>query len=101
MIISTIILAVTGEGSGAPGSPPKGKGEFRKWIKKQLNRLTNALKRLAGKAVAALAGIIGSVAGAISSFLGETVGFLAQHTWTLIAFAVGLIGAWLIQRVQS
>ena len=82
MLISTIVLAVTGEGGGgAPGSPPKDEGEFRKWVKKQLNRLANALKRLAGKAVAALPGIIGSVVGAILSFLGKTVGFLAQHTW--------------------
>ena len=70
MIISTIVLAVTG-GGGAPGSPPKDEGEFRKWVKKQLNRLANALKRLAGKAVAALPGIIGSVVGAILSFLGK------------------------------
>ena len=101
-MISTIVLAVTGGGgSGAPGSPPKDKGEFRKWLKKLLNRLTNDLKRLAGKAVAALPGIIGSVVGAILSFLGKTIGFLAQHTWALIVFAVGLIGAWLIQRVQN
>ena len=98
MIISTIVLAVTGGGSGgAPGSLPKDEGEFRKWLKKQLNRLANALKRLAGKGVAALPGIIGSVAGAILSFLGKTVSFLAQHTWALIVFAVGVIGAWLIR----
>ena len=78
MILSTIVLAVTGGGSGG-GSPPKDEGEFRKWVKKQLNRLTNALKRLAGKAVAAFPGIIGSVVGAILSFLGKTVGFFAQH----------------------
>ena len=100
MIISTIVLAVTGGGSGTRGPPPK-EGKFRKWLKKQLNRLANALKRLAGKAVAVLPGIIGSVVGAILSFLGKTVGFLAQHTWALIAFAVGLIGGWLIRRVQS
>ena len=102
MIISTIVLVVTGGGSGgAPGSSPKDEAEFRKWLKKQLNRLANALKLLVGKAVAALPGIIGSVVGAILSFLGKTVGFLAQHTWALIVFAVGLIGAWLIRRVQS
>ena len=100
MLISTIVLAVTKRGR-APGPPPKDEGEFRKWLKKQLNRLANALKRLASKAVAALPGIISSVVGAILSFLGKTVGFLAQHTWVLIVFAVGLIGAWLIRRVQS
>ena len=99
MIISTIVLAVTGGGGG--GSPPKDEGEFRKWVKKQLNRLANALKHLAGKAAAALPGIIGSVVGAILSFLGKTVGFLAQDTWALIVFVVGLIGAWLIRRVQG
>ena len=101
MIISTIILAITGGGSSTPGSPPNDEGECRKWFKKQLNRLANALKRLAGKAVAALPGIIGSVVGATLSFLSKAVGFLAEHTWALIVFAVGLIGAWLIQRVQS
>ena len=102
MLISAIVLAVTGGGGGgAPGFPPKDEGEFRKWLKKQLYRLANALKRLAGKAVAALPGIIGGVVGAILSFLGKTVGFLTQHAWALIVFAVGLIGAWLIQRVQS
>ena len=100
MIISTIILAVTGGGSGSGGSPPKDEGEFRKWLKKQLNRLANALTHLAGKAVAALPSIIGSAVGAILSFLSKAVGFLAQHTWTLIAFAVGLMGACLIRRVQ-
>ena len=65
MFISTGVLAATGGGGGGtPGSPRKDEGEFRKWLKKQLNRLANALKRLAGKAVAALPGIIGSVAGA-------------------------------------
>ena len=101
MIISTIVLAVTGGGSVTPGSPPKDEGEFRKWFKKQLNRLANALKHLAGKAVAASPGIIGSVVGAILSFLSKAVGFPAQHTWALIAFTVDLIGAWLIRRVQS
>ena len=74
---------------------------MRKWLKKQLNRLANALKRLAGKAVAALPGIIGSVVGAILSFLSKAVGFLAQHTWALIVFVVSLVGAWLLQRASK
>ena len=64
MTISTIVLAITGVfggGGGAGGSPPKDEGVLKKW----LNRLADALKRLAGKAVEALPAIVGSVAGAI------------------------------------
>ena len=50
---------------------------FKKW----LDRLANALKRFAGKAVEALPPIIRSVIGSILSFLSKTV----------VAFA-GLIG---------
>ena len=54
MTISTIILAITGvfggSGRGAGGSPPKDEGVLKKW----LDRLANALTRLAGKVVEAL-----------------------------------------------
>ena len=86
MTISTIVLAITGVfgGGGAPGgSPPKDE----RVLKKRLNRLADALKRLAGKAVKAL-----PVVGAILSFLGNAVGFVVEHTWALIDFAAGLIG---------
>ena len=70
MTISTIVLAITGVfgggGGRTGGSPPKDKGS----LKKCLDRLANALKRLAGKAVEALLAIMGSVVGAILSFLG-------------------------------
>ena len=59
---------------------------------KWLNRLADALKRLAGKAVEALPAVVESVVGAILSFLGKAVGFVADHTWTLIVFVAGLIG---------
>ena len=51
MTISTIVFAITGvfEEGGAGGSPPKDKGI----LKKRLDRLADALKRLAGKAVEA------------------------------------------------
>ena len=52
-------------------------------MKKWLDRLTDALKRLARKAVETLPAIVGSVVGAISSLLGKTVRFVAEHTWTL------------------
>ena len=102
MTISTIVLAITGVfggGGGAEGStsPPKDEGVLKKW----LNRLADALKRLAGKAVEALPAIVGSVAGAILSFLGKAVGFVVKHTWALIVFAAGIIGVWLMQRVKK
>ena len=100
MTISTIVLAITGVfgGSrGTGGSATRGRGTLKKW----LDRLADALKRLAGKAVEALRAIVGSVDGAILSFLGKTVGLVAEHTWALIVFVAGLIGVWLMQWVQG
>ena len=98
--ISTIVLAITGAfggGGGTGGSTPKDEGILKKW----LDRLADALKRLAGKAVEALPAIVGSVVGAILSFLGKAVGFVAEHTWALIVFVAGLVGWWLMQKVKK
>ena len=68
MTISTIVLAITivfGGGRWTGGSPPKDKGVLEKW----LDRLADALKRLAEKAVEALPAIVGSLVGAILSLL--------------------------------
>ena len=78
--IATIVLAVIGDFGGGRWtgvSPPKGEEALKKW----LDRLADALKRLAGKAVEALPAIAQSVVGAILSFLGKAVGFVAEHTW--------------------
>ena len=73
MTITTIVLAIKGVfgrgGGGGSVSQPKDEGTLNKW----LNRLANALKRLAGKAVEALSIIVGSVVGAILSFLSKAV----------------------------
>ena len=64
MTISTIVLAITGVFGGGGGtgvSPPKDEGVLKKW----LDKLAKALKRLAGRAVEAWPAIVGSVAGAI------------------------------------
>ena len=95
MTISTIILAIIsvfGGSGGAGVSLSKDKGTLKKW----LDRLSDVFKRLAGKAVEALPAIVGSVVGTILSFLGKAVGFVAEHTWVLIVFIVGLIGVWLM-----
>ena len=98
MTISTIVLAIICAfrgGGGVPASPPKDQGTLKKW----LNRVADALKRLTGKAVEALPAIVGNVVHAISSFLGKAVGFVAEHTWALIVFVAGLIEVWRMQIV--
>ena len=102
MTISTILLAITGvfggsRGRGAGGYPPKDEGALKKW----LDRLANALKRLAGKSVEALSAIVGSVVGAILRFLRKTVGWVVEHTWALIVFVAGLVGWWFMQKVKK
>ena len=76
MTISVIVLAITGvfggAGGGTGGSLPKDEGI----LKKRLDRLADALKRLAGKAVEALPAIVVSAVGAILSFLGKLLDLL-------------------------
>ena len=98
MTISTIVLAITGAfggGRGEGGSPPKDEGI----LKKLLDRLADALKRLAGKVVKALPVIVGNIVG--TSFLKKAVGFVAEHTWALIVFVAGLVSWWLMQKVKK
>ena len=99
MTISTIILAIDGVfgGTGGTGSPSKDKGTLKKW----LDRLADALKRLAGKAAEALPAIVRSIVGAILSFPGKSIAFVAEHTWALIVFVAGLISWRLIQKVKK
>ena len=84
------------EGGGGGGPPAKDKGALKKW----LDRLADAFKRLAVKAVEALRAIVGSIVGAILGFLVKAVGFIVEHTWALIVFIAGLIGVLLMQRVS-
>ena len=112
MTITTFVLAITGVFGGGGGeggeggeggvgggsvSPPKAE----RTLKERLNRLADALQRLAGKAVEALFAIFRSVVGAILSFLGKAVGFVAEHTWALNVFVAGLIGVQLMQKVSG
>ena len=105
MIISTIVVTVTGGGGSGTGGetskPPKDENKLKKWAKDVLQRLANALKRLAGKAAAALPGIIGSVIGAVLNYLSKAVGFLAKNTWAVIVFIAGIIGYWIYEKVVS
>ena len=99
MGITAIVLSAIGNfggGVGVGGPTSKDKEALKKW----LDRLADALKRLAGEAVEALPATVGSVVGAILSLLRKAVGFIAEHTWVLIVFAAGLIGARLMKRVS-
>ena len=90
MIITKIILAITGvfggEG-GTEGPPSKDEGVLKKW----LDRLADALKRLAGNAAEASPAFVGSVVGTALSFLGKVVGSVAEDTRAFIAFVTGRI----------
>ena len=102
MIISTIVVSLTGGGGAASsgGPTPKDNNKLVEWFKDKLKRLSNALKRLAGKAVGALPGIIGSIFGAILNFLAKAVGFAAKYVWTFLVFIVGAVATWLYTRLH-
>ena len=89
MTIPIIVFAITGV-FGGRGSvfPTKREGTLKKW----LNKLVDALRKLGGKAFEALPAIVGNIAGTILSFLGKADGFDVKNTWALIAFVAGLIG---------
>ena len=92
MTISTIVLAIEGVFGGSSGGAGVPTSKDKRTLKKWVDRLADALKRLARKTAEALPAIVGSIVGAILSFLGKAVGFVAEHTWALIVFVAGLIG---------
>ena len=79
MISSTIVVSLTG-GSWGGAAPPKDITKLVEWFKDKLKRLSNALKRLAGKGVGALPGIIRSVFGAVLNFLAKAAWVYTQTT---------------------
>ena len=92
--ISTLVFALTGTGGGggklpAPPSPSKDTN----WIKKQLEHLTNLLKKLGEKALDALPGILGGIVSWLFSTASKVVGFMAEHLWMLIVLVVGLLSS--------
>ena len=91
IIISTIVVSLTGGGGNGAASPKK---KLVEWFKDKLKHLSDALKRLAGKAVAALLGIIGSIFRAVLNFLAKAVGFAATHVLEFLVFVVGAVAAW-------
>ena len=94
IIITTIVVSLTGGGSEAEGAPAPPRNKLVKWFKNKLKRLSDALKRLAAKAIGALRGIIGSVFGAVLNFLAKAAAFAATHVWDFHVFVFGAVAAW-------
>ena len=95
MVISTLVLAVTGGGSAPvplPALKRSDKGRAKEWIKKHLQALGRTLVNLAGKAAAALPRIRGSIVSWLLSTLGKATTWLADNVW---AFVIG-VGALLM-----
>lgn len=94
-IVSTLVLAVTGEGTGGPAptpAPPEpSKAGLKEWVKKHLAALSRALAKLAEKAAAALPGIIGSIVSWLLNFFGKTASWLVDNLWALVIAVGGLL----------
>jgi hypothetical protein len=90
MIISTIVVSLTGGGT-APTPPSPTPNGVKEWVKKTLDKLANFLKYLGEKALAALPGIIGSIISWLLNTASKAVGWLAGHAWFTIMSVGGLI----------
>ena len=91
MVISTLVLAVSGGSAAVVPPTPPSKGGLREWVKKYLHALGRVLAKLAAKAGAALPGIIGSIVGWLLNLLSKTVGWLASNLWALMLAVGGIL----------
>ena len=60
-------------------------------MKKQLNHLSELLKKLGLKAAESLPAIIGAIVSWIFSTAGKVVGYMAEHLWTLFILISGIL----------
>lgn len=86
MLISTIVLAVTGvSGAGAAGGGSKG------FLQKQLKRLGNFLKYLKGKSGAAFPGTLGSIVSFFLRTAARVLEFVGKQLYLAFSGAVALV----------
>ena len=88
MVISTLVLAVSGGSAAVVPPTPPSKAGLREWVKKYLHALGRVLAKLAAKASA---GIIGSVVGWLLNLLSKTAGWLASNLWALMLAVGGIL----------
>ena len=90
--ISTLVVALTGGTAATPPTPPTPPTpKVTDWIKKQLNHLSDLLKKLGAKALDALPGIIGSAVSWLFNTASKVVGYMAEHLWTLALLVAGAL----------
>ena len=101
-IVSTIVLAVTGGGGSfpTPGPSPSPEGA-KEWVKKQLRKLGDWLKYLAGKAAASLPGIIGAIVSWLLKTAGGVAVWLAEHLWALAVGLMVAVVAWITEHERD
>ena len=109
-LVSSIVAAVRGASVSVPAvtpeppapkppapKPPAPKppdGGVKEWIKKHLENLANALKKLGLAALGALPGVIGAIVNWLLKTAGEAVGWVAEHMWALIVGVCALLYAY-------
>ena len=92
-------MLTEGGGSGGAASPPKDKNKLVEWVNDKLKLLSDALKCLAGKALAALPGVVGCLSlEQFLTFLAKAAGFAAAHVWEFLVFVVGAVNAWVFTQ---
>jgi len=101
-IVSTIVLAVTGGGGSfpTPGPSPSLEGA-KEWVKKQLRKLGDWMKYLAGKAAASLPGIIGAIVSWLLKTAGGVAVWLAEHLWALAVGLIVAVVAWITEHERG
>ena len=91
MIISTVVLAITGGGGPSSGDVPQPQPGEPGFVKKTLEKISKWLSHLAKKIAGVIPGIIGSILSWLLNFLGKTASWLAENMWAMFVTIAGII----------
>ena len=101
MIISTVVLAITGGGGPSSGDVPQPQPGEPGFVKKTLEKISKWLSHLAKKIAGVIPGIIGSILSWLLNFLGKTASWLAENMWALFITIAGMIFIALQQYISK